>query len=263
MALTRMTGSAIGTITLRPSRHPYPGLQEGRALYRHWANEFETTGYTFAMPVLYTWSRMWRWYDFEDPDYRWFRPMLLEGSSCARSTPAGLPIVAFVHWHTTVPPTPPDPAMKQFTVEGYQEFLWHMLLRGVSTFYLWCPAPEYADEVKALYPVWAAAQEYGEFLSKGRPVAFDVPERPGTVISGLQTEEPCAGSPHGLWFRSGRSGADRQWPGTARASGQGPVSDPRTEVAADVSRRHLRSDKHAPTDVGGYILLANRAVTAI
>ena len=163
-----------------------PGLHEGRALYRHWANEFETTGYTFAMPVLYPWSRMWRWYDFEDPDYRWFRPMLLEGSSCARSTPTGMPIVTFVHWHTTVPPTPPDPAMKQFTVEGYQEFLWHMLLRGVSTFYLWCPAPEYAEEVKALYPVWAAAQEYGEFLSKGRPVSLDVPERPGTVISGLK-----------------------------------------------------------------------------
>ena len=164
----------------------YPGLQQGGALYRHWANEFEGTGYTFAMPVIYTWSRMWRWYDFQEPDYRWFYPMLREGTSCASHTPSGLPIVAFVHWHTTVPPTPPDPAIKQFSVEGYQELLWHLLLRGVGTFYLWCPAPEYVDEVKTLYPVWAAAQEYGDFLTKGRPVSFDVPAQPGTVISGLK-----------------------------------------------------------------------------
>jgi hypothetical protein len=166
----------------------YPGLKEGRGLYRHWANEFATTGYTFAMPVVYTWSRLWHWYDFDNADYRWFRPMLLEATSCARSSPSGLPIVSFVHWHTTVPPTPPDPAMKQFSLEAYQELLWHMLLRGVSTFYLWCPATEYAEEVKALYPVWAAAQEYGEFLEHGRRVAFDVPAQPGTVISALELD---------------------------------------------------------------------------
>jgi hypothetical protein len=98
----------------------------------------------------------------------------------------GLPIVSFVHWNTTVPPTPPDASIKQFSVEGYQELLWHMLLRGVSTFYLWCPAPEYTSEVQALHPVWAAAQEYGEFLEKGRPISFDVPAKPGVVISGLE-----------------------------------------------------------------------------
>ena len=32
-----------------------------------------------------------------------------------------------------------------------------------------------------------------------------------------------------------------------------------TRVAADVSRRHFRGRKNAPTDVGGYILLTNRA----
>ncbi len=166
----------------------YPGLKEGRALYRHWANEFEGTGYTFAMPVVYTWSRMWHWYDFDNGDYRWFRPMLLEATSCARSSRPALPIISFVHWHTTVPPTPPEPAMKQFSTEGYQELLWHMLLRGINTFYLWCPAEEYADEVKVLYPVWAAAQEYGDFLERGRPLGFDVPPRPGTVISGLRLD---------------------------------------------------------------------------
>jgi len=166
----------------------YPGLQEGKALYRHWANEFEATGYTYAMPVNYTWSRMWAWSDFDHADFRWFHPMLLEASSCAQSTPRGLPIISFVHWHTTVPPTPPNPAIKQFSVEGYQELLWHMLLRGVNTFYLWCPAEENTEEVRALYPVWAAAQEFGEFLDRGRPISFDVPARPGTVISGLELD---------------------------------------------------------------------------
>ena len=32
-----------------------------------------------------------------------------------------------------------------------------------------------------------------------------------------------------------------------------------TRVAADFSRRHFRGRKNAPTDVGGYILLTNRA----
>ncbi|MEI6565511.1 MAG: hypothetical protein WCR20_02460 [Verrucomicrobiota bacterium] len=164
----------------------YPGLRDGRALHRHWANEFDPAGYTFAMPVIYTWSRMWHWSGFENPDYHWFYPMLQEATSCARSVRPGLPIVSFVHWNTTVPPTPPDASIKQFSVEGYQELLWHMLLRGVSTFYLWCPAPEYTSEVQALYPVWAAAQEYGEFLEKGRPISFDVPAKPGAVISGLE-----------------------------------------------------------------------------
>ena len=152
MAPTRMMASGIGTITLRTEQPSYPGLQEGRALYRHWANEFETTGYTFAMPVLYTWSRMWRWYRLRGSGLPLVPPHAPGRDELCPHTPAGLPIVAFVHWNTTVPPTPPDPAIKQFTVEGYQEFLWHMLLRGVSTFYLWCPAPEYAEEVKAAVP---------------------------------------------------------------------------------------------------------------
>jgi len=33
--------------------------------------------------------------------------------------------------------------------------------------------------------VYAAAQEYGDFLERGVPVTFDVPDGPGTVISGL------------------------------------------------------------------------------
>ncbi len=163
----------------------YAGIRDQKALYRHWPDEFTGTGYTFAMPVVYTWSRMWNWYGFDNADYRWFRPMLLAATNAARHTPATVPVIAFVHWHTTDPPKPPDPAMKQMSEWAYRELLWHMLLRGVDTFFLWCPADENAAEVRLLHPVWAAAQEYGEFLDGGKPISFDVPERPGTVISGL------------------------------------------------------------------------------
>ena len=164
----------------------YPGIRDGRALYRHWPDEFTGTDYTFAMPVVYTWSRMWHWYDFDNADYRWFRPMLLAATNAARHTPANVPVIAFVHWHTTDPPKPPDPAMKQMSEWAYRELLWHMLLRGTDTFFLWCPADENADEVRLLHPVWAAAQEYGEFLDRCKPISFGVPDRPGPVVSGLQ-----------------------------------------------------------------------------
>ena len=44
-----------------------PALVDQKARYRHWANEFESTGYTFAMPVVYTWSWTYHWYDFLCP----------------------------------------------------------------------------------------------------------------------------------------------------------------------------------------------------
>ena len=37
-----------------------------------------------------------------------------------------------------------------------------------------------------MHPVWAAAQEYGEFLESGTPVSFEVPRHPGPVVSGLR-----------------------------------------------------------------------------
>ncbi len=163
-----------------------PGLSDQRARYRHWAAEFEGTDFTCAMPVVYTWERLYRWYDFHPPDYRWFYNLLLEASSVGRHTPPTVPIISFVHWHTTAPAERPDPAVKQMSEWAYQELLWHMLLRGTDTFYLWCPANEQAKEVQLLHPVWAAAQEYGEFLERGIPITFDVPKRPGPVVSGLQ-----------------------------------------------------------------------------
>ncbi len=163
-----------------------PGLTDQRAHYRHWANEFPLTGYTCAMPVVYTWYRNFDWYDFDDPDYRWFYNLLLIGSSVGQHTPPDVPIVAFVHWHTTAPPPQPDPHVQQFSERAYRELLWHLLLRGTDTFFLWCKKDEDAKEVRLVHQVYAAAQEYGEFLEKGVPVVFDVPRRPAPVVSALR-----------------------------------------------------------------------------
>jgi len=69
--------------------------------------------------------------------------------------------------------------------EAYQELLWHALLRGTRTFYLWCTAAEDAEECQAVHEVYAAAQEYAQFIDRGVPVAFDVPKQPAAVVSGL------------------------------------------------------------------------------
>ena len=166
---------------------PYhPALTDQRAKYRHWYNEFELTDYTFAMPVVYTWQDTWNWYDFEVADYRWFYNMLLVGSNAGRYTPQAIPIITFVHWHTTAPPKKLDPKVKQFSEEKYQELLWHLLLRGHDTFFLWCGSKQNAKEVRLVHQVWSEAQQYGEFLEKGRAVVFDVPGQPGPVVSALR-----------------------------------------------------------------------------
>ncbi|MDP2982065.1 MAG: hypothetical protein Q8O92_01890 [Candidatus Latescibacter sp.] len=163
-----------------------PCRTDQQAKYRNWYPEFPLTGYTFAMPVVYTWYPIYSWYDFEDSDYRWFYALLLEASSVGKSTPANVPIISFVHWHTTSPPEKSDPLVKQFSAGRYQELLWHMLLRGTDTFFLWCPKDEAPEEVKLLHEVYAAAQQYGEFWEKGTPVSFEVPKKPGAVVSGLR-----------------------------------------------------------------------------
>lgn len=163
-----------------------PCITDRRARYRRWHHEFPGTGYTFAMPVVYTWYPTYRWYDFDSPDYRWFYNMLLVASNAGKHTPANIPIISFVHWHTTATPQDPDPSVKQFSQEAYQELLWHMLLRGTDTFFLWCPRDEDAKEVRLVYEVYAAAQQYGEFLAEGTPISFHVPGNPGPVVSGLR-----------------------------------------------------------------------------
>lgn len=163
-----------------------PFVADQGAKYRKWYNDFPGTGYTFAMPVAYTWYPTFGWYDFKDTDFRWFYNMLLVATNAGESTRADVPVISFVHWHTTSPPDKPDPSVKQFSEEKYQELLWHMLLRGVDAFFLWSPKDEAAKEIRLLHPVYAAAQEYGEFLEKGTPICFDVPKQPGPVVSGLQ-----------------------------------------------------------------------------
>lgn len=159
-----------------------------RAKYRKWYDEFPDTGYTFAMPVVYTWRRIYDWYDYADTDYRWFYNMLLVASNVGEHTPKEIPIISFVHWHTIEDEKHPGPA-KQFSEEKYQELLWHMLLRGTDTFFLWCRKEESPKEIRLVHQVYAQAQQYGRFLAEGKPILFDVPKQPGTIVSALKLED--------------------------------------------------------------------------
>jgi len=163
-----------------------PYRADQRAKYRQWFHEFPLTGYTVAMPVVYTWYPIYTWYDFRNPDYRWFYNMLLVASNAGEHTPEDIPIVTFVHWHTTAPPPNPDPAVRQFSERNYQELLWHMLLRGHDTFFLWCTRDEVAKEVRLVHEVYAASLEFREFLENGEPVTFQVPRTEGPVVSALR-----------------------------------------------------------------------------
>lgn len=163
-----------------------PYQSDQRAKYRKWFPEFPLTGYTFAMPVLYTWYPTFQWYDFKNPDYHWFYNLLLEATSAASNTPRNVPIIPFVHWHTTEPPKNADATVKQFSEEKYQELLWHILLRGGDSFFLWCPSNETLKEVELLHAVYAESLQYRDFLDRGDPITFEVPRREGPVISGLR-----------------------------------------------------------------------------
>ena len=165
-----------------------PALADQRAKYRKWYHEFPETGYTAAMPVVYPWGRIFDWYDYADTDYRWFYNMLLVASNAGQHTPAEIPIISFVHWHTVKSDSSAS-QVQQFSEEKYQELLWHILLRGTDTFFLWCRKQEAAKEIQLVHQVYAQAQQYGEFLSDGKPINFSVPKQPGTVISGLRLED--------------------------------------------------------------------------
>ncbi len=163
--------------------HPYK--TEQKAAYRQWYNDFPLTGYTFAMPVVYPWWEIFTWYDFENLDYRWFYNMLLNASNAGKSTTQNTPIIPFVHWNTVFSGVEPDPSIIQMSKNSYQELLWHMLLRGSDTFFMWCKKTEFAEETRLVHEVYAAAQQYGDFLEKGWPITFDIPDNPGVIISGL------------------------------------------------------------------------------
>ena len=171
---------------MEPTQDGVPLLRDDRAPYREWAHEFTGTGYTFAMPVVYTWYPIYNWYNYSESDYRWFYNMLRVASNAGKHTPPSTPLIPFVHWHTTAPPENPDPAVEQFSREKYKELLWHLLLRGHDTFFLWCMGNELAAEIAAVQEVYAESLEYSGFLERGTPVTFDVPKEQGPVVSGLR-----------------------------------------------------------------------------
>ncbi len=162
-----------------------PFKADQAAKYRKWYNDFPATGYTFAMPVVYPWWETFKWYDFENPDYRWFYNMLMNASNAGRSTPQNIPIISFVHWNTIFVGANPDTTVKQMSVKCYQELIWHMLLRGTDGLYMWCGKKEFPEEVRILHEVYASAQQYGDFLEHGLPINYDLPGQAGAVISGL------------------------------------------------------------------------------
>lgn len=165
-----------------------PGLTDGRAHYRHWAAEYARAGYTVGLPPVYTWERIHGWYDFESSDYRWFYNMLMVATQAAQCRTGRAPVIAFVHWHTTAPEGP-SPRGKQMSEHAYRELLWHMLLRGIDGFYLWCRPHEAAKEVRLLHEVWAEAQTFSDFLNEGVPVSYQVPARPASALSGLRLDD--------------------------------------------------------------------------
>lgn len=162
-----------------------PYKPDQKAKYRTWFNDFPLTGFTYAMPVVYPWDQIFSWYDFDNTDYRWFYNMLLNATNADKSTPRNIPVISFVHWNTIFVTQKPDPSVKQMSSQAYRELLWHMLLRGTDTFFMWSGKQEYPEEVRLLHEVYAEAQQYGEFLENGMPVIWDVPGKPGPVISGL------------------------------------------------------------------------------
>ena len=166
-----------------------PHIVDGRAQYRQWYQEFPSTGYTYAMPVVYTWHDTYTWYDFEVPDYRWFYNMLLVGSNAGKSTPVEIPLITFVHYHTIVTKPPANPEVRKLSEGVFREVLWHLYLRGHDGLFQWSGADEMLKESQLVHEVHVASHQYGDFLANGKPVTFEVPERPGPVVSGLRWGE--------------------------------------------------------------------------
>jgi len=196
--LTQFPGALVGNYAVYPNdglRYWYdyfeyyvegqPFIEDQHAKYRKWYNDFPLTGFTFAMPVVYPWAGIFNWYDFDNSDYRWFYNMLLNAGNAGKSTPDIIPVISFVHWHTIFVGSEPDSTVKQMSKESYQEMLWHMILRGTDAFFMWSGKDEFPEEVRLLHEVYAKAQQYGRFLDHGMPITFELPDKPGTVISGL------------------------------------------------------------------------------
>lgn len=169
--------------------YPQPELphrSDQQALYRPWYDEFTETGFTMAMPVVYTWYPIFNWYPEYSSDYRWFYNMLKVGSNAGKSTPSGIPIATFVHWHTTAPPENPDPEVQQMSQNRYKELLWHLLLRDHDLFFSWCRREEIETEMSLLQEVYNESLKYNAWFQSARPITFEVPTQEKSVVSGLK-----------------------------------------------------------------------------
>ena len=162
-----------------------PSRQDQKAQARPWAAEFPSTGYNLAMPVIYTWYRTFDWYDFDETDYRWFYNMLQVASNAGQHA-GDIPLLSFVHWHTTAAPPNPDPEVRQMSETAYRELLWHTLLRGHDGLFLWCQKPEIAKELKLLHSVYAESLKHADILTNGIPLTFAIPESASAVVSAVR-----------------------------------------------------------------------------
>jgi len=163
-----------------------PFIQDQRAKYRPWYHEFGPAGYTFANPVVYTWYATWSWYpEWDNDDYRWFYNLLKVGTNAGQHTPQTVPLITWVHWHTTAPPADAEP-VPQMSEWAYQELLWHLYLRGSDGLMMWCRPEETTKEIALMQEVLDGMLEYRGFIGDGKPVVFHVPNDPGTVVSALQ-----------------------------------------------------------------------------
>jgi hypothetical protein len=159
----------------------------GRAMFRPWfKDEFALSGYTYAMPVVFPRYGTFDWYDDADPDARWFRGLLTNADNAAANTAAKTPIIAWLRYALTDAPKNADGHVKPMTEPAYQELVWHLLLRRYNGFVLFCDDGDVTREVKLVQEVYAAAQEFGEFLDKGEPVVLTAPEASVPVVSALR-----------------------------------------------------------------------------
>jgi hypothetical protein len=166
-----------------------PHRKEERAIYREWPNDFSETGYTLAMPVIYPWARIYDWYEFPASDVRWFHNMLLIASSAGRNTKAATPLVPFIHWQTVFDPDPENDRVRQMSEVAYREMLWHSLLRGMDSFFMWCVAEQSAREVRLVHAAWAESLEWREWFEKGEFLRFDTPVMGHPVVSAVRFNE--------------------------------------------------------------------------
>ena len=163
-----------------------PFFPDQEAKNRPWPNEFDPSGYTFANPVVYTWYATWSWYPrWDNDDYRWFYNLLQVGTNAGRHTPQEIPLITWLHWHTTAPPAD-APEVPQMSEEAHKELIWHLYLRGTDGLMMWCTAEETTQEIRLITEVMDGMLAHREFIAEGEPVMFNVPNEPGTVVSGLR-----------------------------------------------------------------------------